>query len=78
MPEKPKLLCTVKWVSGADKGKYTVGMLVDWILNFNLEEWRSENRDPEVSYIIEWRKPPKKPAKGWICYDGLIIDVSSK
>ncbi|XP_011312328.1 uncharacterized protein [Fopius arisanus] len=73
----PKLFAMIKWIGGEDDGKISVGVPTDWIMNFNFEEFLSENFDPDLSYVIESRQPVKKPAGGWPKFDGLILDVAS-
>ncbi|XP_057330859.1 uncharacterized protein LOC130671155 [Microplitis mediator] len=72
-----QLFALVKWVSGEDKDKYTVGIPTEWIINFNYEDFKNEKCNPAESYVIEWRKSKKMPAGGWECYDGLVTEVSS-
>lgn len=63
-----KLYALVKWVSGEDKEKFTVGIPVDWIINFDYEEFKKENYDPDCTYVIQWRKSVKEPPGGWLCF----------
>ncbi|XP_015123524.1 uncharacterized protein LOC107045704 [Diachasma alloeum] len=70
----PKLYANVKWIGGDDHDKVTVGIPTEWILNFNYEEFLSENFDPDESFVIEWRESGKKPPGGWPVFDGLVLD----
>lgn len=46
----------VRWITGADKGKYSV-LQTSWIKGFDLIEF--ENGNGDESYVIEWRDREK-------------------
>ena len=71
-----KLFALLKWVSGEDKGKYTAGIPIEWIQDFNYETYQDETPDPDYSYVIEWRDTRKKPKGGWKCYDAVVVTVN--
>lgn len=72
----PKQYANIKWIGGEDDGKVTVGVSTSDIMNFNYEDYLSENFDPDHSYVIEWQKPGEKPPPGgWPKFDGVILDV---
>lgn len=72
-----ELLSLLKWIGGSDAGKYTVGIPVSWIKNFDVNEWEQGSDDDET-YVIEWRNTIKEPPGGWKCYDAIVVDISSK
>lgn len=71
-----KYFALTKWIGGSDDKKYTVGVPVDWIINFDIDEYQKDNHDPAESYVVEWRDTPKPPKGGWKCYDCHVILVS--
>lgn len=73
------MLALVKWLSGKDKGKFTAGVPVDWLRDFDKATWLSnKEKDEEESYICEWRDAKKEPAGGWDVHDAQVIEVSGK
>ncbi|KAH0553355.1 hypothetical protein KQX54_001752 [Cotesia glomerata] len=71
-----ELFALAKWITKEEAGTYTVGVPTDWIKNFSYEEFKKDSYDPDMTYVIEWRKGKKSPA-GWPVYDGLVTEVSS-
>ncbi|KAH0567823.1 hypothetical protein KQX54_014495 [Cotesia glomerata] len=68
----------VKWVGGKDDEKYTVGIDVTHIKNFDSKAFLLDDSDPEKVYVIEWRTPKtKEPLGGWPCYHALVISISA-
>ena len=76
MPKK--YLALVKWIGGVDDKKYTSGVPVEFIKNFNLDSYFNDDFDPSESYVVEWRESSKVPKGGWKCYDCHVIAVSGK
>ncbi|CAD6218059.1 GSCOCG00011415001-RA-CDS, partial [Cotesia congregata] len=58
---------------------YTLGIPIEWIRDFTLEEWEKESDD--ISYIVEWRekvsKNQFKKLGGWPVYDASVVAVSA-
>lgn len=74
---KKQIYALVKWIEDDTSGY--IGIPVEWIKYFDLNKFISGEYDKERSISIECREKNKKePSGGWPCYDGLIIDVSSK
>ena len=69
----------MKWSSGQDKGKYTPGVPIEWLRDFEKSEWVQLKQKGEAeSYLCEWREGKNEPAGGWPVYDAEVIEVSSK
>lgn len=72
-----QLYALVKWIGPNDNNTYTPDVPVEWIKDFDANHFDSENLDPDESYVIEWHDKKNKPKKGWDCYDGIVVSVSS-
>ncbi|KAH0552480.1 uncharacterized protein LOC123270080 [Cotesia glomerata] len=72
-----ELLALVKWVGGVDDKKYTTGINVAHIKNFNEKKFLNDEEDPEKVYIVEWHDGPE-PLRCWICYNARVIAISKK
>lgn len=69
----------IKWIDKSNnKNKYTPDIPVDWILDFDEQRYRKGKVDRDKAYVIQWCNGKKPPKAGWKCYDGIVIDVSSK
>ncbi|CAG5100594.1 Protein of unknown function [Cotesia congregata] len=66
-----KIFALLRWVGGEYRD-----VPVEWIKDFNVESFDSENEDPDLSYVVEWRVKNKMPKKGWPCADAQVVAVS--
>lgn len=73
---KEKMLSLLKWTQGEDKGTYTVGIPIEWIKRFNIDDFRNEKYDPQKEFAVEWRDQKKEPCGGWNCFLAQVIHVS--
>ncbi|KAH0563770.1 hypothetical protein KQX54_006207, partial [Cotesia glomerata] len=73
---RKKYWALVRWVGGSDDKKYTVGIDVDHIKNFDYNQFLMDELDPEEVYVVEWRDKPKPPLGGWLCYHARVIAIS--
>ncbi|XP_044582144.1 uncharacterized protein LOC123263417 [Cotesia glomerata] len=71
-----KMFALVKWIGGDDDKKYTVGIDVEHIKNFDYDKFNSDDEDPDKIYVVEWHESKKEPLGGWICFSAQIIAVS--
>ncbi|CAG5075423.1 Protein of unknown function [Cotesia congregata] len=71
-----KIFALLRWVGGEYRGTYTSDVPVEWIKDFDVESFDSENEDPDLSYVVEWRVKNKMPKKGWPCADAQVVAVS--
>ncbi|KAH0548504.1 hypothetical protein KQX54_002180 [Cotesia glomerata] len=69
-------MALVKWVGGEDDKKYTAGIMIDHIKNFDYEKFNNDEEDPDTVYVVEWHDTPKEPLGGWLCYNAKVIFVS--
>lgn len=76
-PEKP-ILALLQWIGGEFDGALTVGVPIDWVLNFDHDTFDPDDEDN--SYVVEWRetKNNKKPKKGYNLYDARVLKISRK
>ncbi|XP_044579439.1 uncharacterized protein LOC123261728 isoform X2 [Cotesia glomerata] len=72
-----EFLALVKWVGGVDDKKYTTGINVAHIKNFDEKKFLNGEEDPEKVYVVEWHDGPE-PLGGWICYNARVIAISKK
>lgn len=64
----------IKWVSD---GTYTP-LPLSYVKAFDVDEFLRTNWfDPEESFAVEWRNKTKKPKRGWRCYVGFVVAISS-
>lgn len=68
--KSPALYALGKWLSGTGINTYIHDLDVEWIRDFNPNEF-----DDEESYIAEWRVGAK-PKTGWDVFDVKIFEVS--
>ncbi|KAF7996078.1 hypothetical protein HCN44_009916 [Aphidius gifuensis] len=66
-----KLYALVKWTNGEDIGKFTVGINVNHIKQFNVKEFKNGKTNPGKIWTIEWHATKDKPLGGWNCYPAL-------
>lgn len=71
-----QLLALLQWIGGTYNQTFTPGVPIDWIKDFNLEEWKIDRHDPDLSYVIEWKEKKKPKSGGWPCYDARIVAIS--
>ncbi|XP_057329053.1 uncharacterized protein LOC130669920 [Microplitis mediator] len=71
-----KFLALVKWVGGVDDKKYTSGIQLEHIKNFEYEKFQNDELDPDKVYVVKWHDTTKEPLGGWICYNAKVIAVS--
>lgn len=71
-----KYLALVKWTSGKDTGKYTVGIDVTHIKQFNVPDFQNAKFDPKKIWTVEWHDVKNEPLGGWVCYPAMVIQVS--
>lgn len=70
------MFALVKWIGGDDDNKYTVGIDVEHIKNFDYDKFNSDDEDHDKIYVVEWHESKKEPLGGWICFSAQIIAVS--
>lgn len=79
---RKKLYALVQWVGGDDDGKYSTDIPVEFIKQFDYEEFQRnlENSvdDDDFSYVVEWRDKRKQPKGGWKAYNCVLKKVSCK
>lgn len=73
-----KLYALVKFVSGDDAKKYSVGIPVEMIKDFDVDVFLAGDYDASEVFCVEWREKKKKPKQGWPLYDVNVIHVSGK
>lgn len=71
-----KYFALVKWIGGEDDKKYTPGIDINHIKNFNYEQFINDDEDPDKIYVVEWHDSVKEPLGGWTCYSAQVIAVS--
>lgn len=78
MSEEKKIFALVKWIGGAFDNTFTPAVPVEWIKDFDPQNFMPEDEDEDLSYVVEWRenKKGRKPKSGWKCYDAQIIAIS--